>query len=99
MSEEVNSLLFCPSSISSFGFIKLENRNNVKEDAEQKPSFIYGITKVYMELLGNYWTSHKGVDFRSYKYSGVASATIPHGGTTDFITCSFISNALCSNQR
>jgi len=76
--------LFCPSSISAYGFTDFRDKLNVNENTYQRPTTIYGVTKVYMELLGSYYHNKSGLDFRSLRYPGVLSPVMPHGGTTDY---------------
>lgn len=80
---EFGCSVFFPSSIGSFG--PQAPANNTPQDSIQRPSTIYGITKVCGELLCSYYCSHFGVDTRGLRFPGLISyKTPPGGGTTDY---------------
>lgn len=75
--------VFFPSSIGAFG--PRTPHDNTPQDTIQRPSTMYGITKVSGELLCDYYHQRYGVDTRGVRYPGLISyQTPPTGGTTDY---------------
>jgi len=75
--------LFFPSSIGAFGSTTPPRKT--PQDTVQRPSTIYGVTKVAGELLADYYASRFGVDVRGLRLPGLISHVAPAGGgTTDY---------------
>lgn len=75
--------VFVPSSIGAFG--PGTPRDNTPQDTIQRPTTMYGVTKVTGELLSDYYFHRFGVDIRGVRYPGIISyGAPPGGGTTDY---------------
>jgi nucleoside-diphosphate-sugar epimerase len=53
---------------SSMGVYGVTQDTIVMEDTIQRPSIIYGVTKVFSELLGLYYHTKFGIDFRGVRF-------------------------------
>lgn len=72
-----------PSSIGAFG--SGTPKDPTPNDTVQKPNTIYGISKVFTELMGNYYQEKMGLDVRGVRLPGIISwKTVPTAGTTDY---------------
>lgn len=75
--------VFTPSSIGAFG--PQTPQDGTPQDTIQRPSTMYGLTKVAGELLCDYYFRRFGVDTRGVRFPGLISyKTPPGGGTTDY---------------
>jgi nucleoside-diphosphate-sugar epimerase len=75
--------VFFPSSIGAFG--PGTPRRATPQDTLQRPTTIYGITKVSAELLCDYYASRFHLDTRGLRLPGlISNVAPPGGGTTDY---------------
>ena len=83
VAREAGCAVFTPSSIAAFG--PNTPKDYTPQDTTQRPTSIYGVTKVTGELLCDYYHHKYGVDTRGVRYPGIVShVTAPGGGTTDY---------------
>ncbi|WP_430535322.1 L-threonine 3-dehydrogenase [Listeria rocourtiae] len=83
VARELKLKFFTPSSIGSFG--PGTPADNTPQDTLQRPTTMYGVTKVSGELLCDYYFQKFGVDTRGVRFPGLISyKTLPGGGTTDY---------------
>ncbi len=76
-------MIYTPSSIAAFG--PGTPPDNTPQDTIQRPTTMYGVTKVAGELLCDYYHKKFGVDTRGVRFPGLIShRTLPGGGTTDY---------------
>ncbi len=85
---------FFPSSIAVYGLPDArakEAAGALEEDEFNRPAGMYGINKLFCEMLGSYFTKRAadrvepGIDFRAIRFPGLVSAeTLPSGGTSDY---------------
>lgn len=83
VARELGIAVFTPSSIAAFG--AGTPADNTPQDTIQRPSTMYGVTKVAGELLCDYYHKRFGVDTRGVRFPGIISyVALPGGGTTDY---------------
>jgi len=83
VARERGCVVFTPSSIGAFG--PTTPLDDTPQDTIQRPSTMYGVTKVSGELLCDYYYKRFKVDTRGVRYPGIISnVTLPGGGTTDY---------------
>ena len=83
VAREAGCAVFTPSSIGAFG--PSTPRDPAPQDTIQRPTTMYGVTKVAGELLCDYYHHRFGLDTRGLRYPGLISYVAPPGGgTTDW---------------
>lgn len=83
VAREFNTQFFTPSSIGAFG--PTTPKKDTPQDTIQRPTTIYGVTKVSGELLCDYYHHRFQVDTRGVRFPGlIGHVTPPGGGTTDY---------------
>jgi nucleoside-diphosphate-sugar epimerase len=83
IAREEGCSVFTPSSIGAFG--PGSPKDYTPQDTIQRPTSMYGVTKVAGELLCDYYHHKYGVDTRGVRFPGIISnAAPPGGGTTDY---------------
>jgi nucleoside-diphosphate-sugar epimerase len=91
-----------PSTIASFGQFPFKDPDHpnqvivrpptpddkliVANEAVQMPTTMYGVSKVAVERLGEYYNSKSWVDFRAVRFPSVVGASRGPGGTTVYST-------------
>lgn len=81
-----NSKLFVPSSIAAFGG-DIFPKDMTPVQTILQPRTIYGVGKVFNEMIGEYYKRKMGMDFRCIRYPGVISSEkFAFNGTTDYST-------------
>jgi threonine 3-dehydrogenase len=74
-----------PSTIASFGGF-IQPGQLVPNEAVQMPTTMYGVAKVSVERLGEYYTRKGWLDFRAVRFPSVIGASRGPGGTTVYST-------------
>ncbi|HEY7214393.1 MAG TPA: L-threonine 3-dehydrogenase [Thermoanaerobaculia bacterium] len=83
VARENRCAVFFPSSIGAFG--PTTPPDHTPQDTVQRPTTMYGVTKVAGELLCDYYHHRFGVDTRGVRFPGLIShGAPPGGGTTDY---------------
>ncbi len=83
VARQENAMVFTPSSIAAFG--PTTPPDLTPQNTIQRPTTMYGVTKVAGELLCDYYFKRFGVDTRGVRLPGLVSyETLPGGGTTDY---------------
>ena len=72
----VNRFMFS----SSMGTYGLDHDGNVSDETVQRPTIIYGVTKVFGELLGCYYHRKFGIDFRGVRLPQIVGPGVTAGG-------------------
>jgi len=72
----VNKVVFS----SSMGVYGVSRDQVVTDDTLQQPNIMYGVTKVFDELLGRYYGLRYGIDFRGIRFPQLVGPGVRSGG-------------------
>ena len=78
LATEYKCRIFAASTIASFGS---ESHKKLRNIEFQRPKTVYGISKVFMELYGEYHHHTHGTDFRALRYPVVIAPSQAPGAT------------------
>jgi len=75
---EVEAVRFT-STVATYG-LDIEGQSSIGDRTLQRPSTLYGTTKVFGELLGRFYATRYGIDFRAVRFPSVVGpgATVRH---------------------
>ena len=77
-----------PGSIANYG--PEAPKDSTPDDTAQRPNTLYGISKVFAELMGDYYNGKLGMKCRGVRLPGIISwKTEPTAGTTDYAVAVF----------
>jgi threonine 3-dehydrogenase len=82
--------VFFPSSVAAYGGAL---PNPLPEDHPQWPAGLYGVTKMAVERLGNYYYQKHGLDFRAIRVPVVISRFAPTGAASAYASRAFVESA------
>ncbi len=91
---DVEQVIFA-SSVGTFGY-DLENYEELDDRTLQRPSLVYGVTKVFGEQLGRYYRNRYGLDFRGIRYQSIMGPGVRTPGVAQF--SSWVLEACARNE-
>ena len=78
----VEQVIFA-SSVGTFGY-DLEANQDMDDRSPQRPSLVYGVTKVFGEQLGRFYRKKYGIDFRGIRYQSIMGPGVRTPGVVQF---------------
>ena len=78
-SADVKSVLF-----ASTAAVYSRSKEKAREDQYRVPSTIYGISKIYGEMVGTWFSRTHGMDFAAFRYASVIGPGRGEGGASAF---------------
>jgi len=78
----VEQVIFA-SSVGTFGY-DLDDQVDLNDRTLQRPSLVYGVTKVFGEQLGRFYRRKYGIDFRGIRYQSIMGPGVRTPGVVQF---------------